>query len=173
MLNDPHVWISPGDKYASKIIKETICWFDPNEGKVVGGTPWGGNMPFDGPNNNLFSGDSGDVLISYCFIAHGPVSNIPLATTPLAFTRGLCIDGTWDEKSGLYGSKGGFVVFCDGHTNWFDDSKPAKFLHWNGQKYTSDIREAVPLNSEITCCSKSEIYKGNNTKLIIYDFGQG
>jgi prepilin-type processing-associated H-X9-DG protein len=40
---------------------------------------------------------------------------VPLATTPLAFTRGLKIDGTWDEKYGLYGSKGGYVVFCDGH----------------------------------------------------------
>jgi hypothetical protein len=75
-------------------------------------------------DNSLFSAQ---YIFSYCFIAHGPIGNIPLDTTPLAFTRGFCTDDTWDEKARLYGSKGGYVVYCDGHIVWFDGSKPAKF----------------------------------------------
>jgi prepilin-type processing-associated H-X9-DG protein len=115
----------------------------------------------------LFSG----WCFSYCIIAHGPITDIPLNTTPLAFTRGLCTDGTWDEKAGLYGSKGGYVVYCDGHVMGFDDSKPAKFLKWDQSGYTSDIRYAVPLNAEITC-GHQNMYKGDNSNLITWDYGK-
>jgi Tfp pilus assembly major pilin PilA len=170
VFNDPYIWISPGDKHASKIVKDTICYFDSNEGKIVAvGNRWSGGLPFSNVNNSLFEGD---YVLSYCFIAYGPNSNVPLETTPLAFTRGLCTDGTWDEQAGLYGSKGGYVVFCDGHITWFDGSRPAKFLRWDQSGYTSDIRYAVPLNSEITY-GHSDIYKGNNTKLITWDYGKG
>jgi hypothetical protein len=164
LLNDPYVWVSPGDKYASKILRDTICQFDSGSERITY-TPEG----FDGVNNSLFSGW---FLVSYCFIAHGPISNIPLDTTPLAFTRGLCTDGTWDEGAGLYGSKGGYVVYCDGHTAWFDGSKPAKFLRWDQSGYTSDIRYAVPTNAEITC-GHNGIYRGNNAELITWDYGKG
>jgi prepilin-type processing-associated H-X9-DG protein len=166
ILNDPQVWLSPGDKYASKFPMEAICQFDSSSGQITY-FPWDGN--WTNVNNALFSGWS---LVSYCFIAYGPNSNVPLETTPLAFTRGLCTDGTWDEKAGLYGSKGGYVVFCDGHVTWFDGSRPARFLKWDQSGYTSDIRYAVPFNSEITC-GHNDIYKGNNTKLIIWDRGKG
>ncbi|MDR2812632.1 MAG: hypothetical protein LBB05_02485, partial [Puniceicoccales bacterium] len=164
VLNDPYVWISPGDKYAPKILKETICELDSSSGKIK----WTDGI-LSNVDNALFSGWS---LISYCFIAHGPISNVPLDTTPLAFTRGLCIDGTWDEKAGLYGSKGGYVVYCDGHVTWFDGSRPAKFLKWDQSGYTNDIRYAVPHNSEITCGHRN-IYKGENSNLITWGYGEG
>ncbi|MDR0741095.1 MAG: type II secretion system GspH family protein [Puniceicoccales bacterium] len=85
VLNDPYVWVSPGDKYATKILKEVVCQFD-GSGKISLASPWGSNV-----NNDLFSGG---ICVSYCFIAYGPISNVPLDTTPLAFTRGLCTDGT-------------------------------------------------------------------------------
>jgi hypothetical protein len=163
LLNDLYVWFSPADKYAPKILTETVCQFDSGSGRVVNTSSRTG-----GVNSNLFSGWS---LISYCFIAHGSISNIPLNTTPLAFTRGLCPDDTWDEKAGLYGSKGGYVVFCDGHTTWFDGNRPAKFLKWDQTGYTSDIRYAVPTNAEIAC-GHNGIYKGNNSKLITWDRGK-
>jgi hypothetical protein len=166
VLNDPYVWISPGDKYASKIVKDVICRFDSNEGKVIVAYPQWNDSFFAKVNNSLFSGN---YVFSYCFIAHGPISNIPLETTPLAFTRGLCTDGTWDEKAGLYGSKGGYVVYCDGHVVWFEGDKPAKFLKWDQSGYTPDIRYAVPPRSEITCAHSGNIYKGSNSKLIIWD----
>ncbi|MDR1591127.1 MAG: hypothetical protein LBR92_04020 [Puniceicoccales bacterium] len=168
VLNDPYVWVSPGDKYASKIVKDTICYFNQDAGRVVAiGNTWVGGLPFDRVNNSLFDAI---YVLSYCFIAFGPVSNIPLNTTPLAFTRGLCTDGKWDEKAGLYGSKGGYVVYCDGHVTWFDGNNPARFLKWNQSGYTSDIRYAVPTNAEMTC-SSGNVYKGDNEKLIIWDRG--
>jgi prepilin-type processing-associated H-X9-DG protein len=164
VLNDPHVWVSPGDKYASKIVKETICQFNDGEKKVVAS-----DEAFSKANSNLFSET---FLLSYCFIAHGPFADILLESTPLAFTRGLCTDGTWDAEAGLYGSQGGYVAFCDGHVTWFDGDKPARFLRWDQSGYTSDIREAVPRNSEISCCFSGG-YKGSNSKLITWDRGLG
>jgi prepilin-type N-terminal cleavage/methylation domain-containing protein/prepilin-type processing-associated H-X9-DG protein len=170
VLNDPYVYISSGDKYASKVVKNMICRFDDAaEGKVVAvGNPLDGGLPFSAVNSNLFSGN---FLLSYCLIAHGPVADIPIETTPLAFTRGLCTDGTWDEEAGLYGSKGGYVAFCDGHVTWFDGNKPARFLKWDQSGYTSDIRYAVPKGAWITCCGQN-MYRGNNDRLIFWDYGQ-
>jgi hypothetical protein len=60
------------------------------------------------------------------------------------------MNGKWHSQYGLYGDKGGYIVFCDGHTTWFDESKPAKFLKWDQSGYSSDIREAVPVNAFIS-----------------------
>ncbi|MDR2812705.1 MAG: hypothetical protein LBB05_02905 [Puniceicoccales bacterium] len=79
-------------------------------------------------------------------------------------------DGTWDEEAGLYGSKGDYVVFCDGHVTWFDGSKPAKFLKWDQSGYTSKIYEAVPLsNPELRIgCAGWAAYRGKNPLLITF-----
>ncbi|MDR2812555.1 MAG: prepilin-type N-terminal cleavage/methylation domain-containing protein, partial [Puniceicoccales bacterium] len=115
ILNDPNVYVSPGDKY-STVIKDSIIQEAGNRegGGLTQPTAWKhiSGTDFDIPNG-------GCGLFSYCTIANLDGS-VPLATTPLAFTRGLKTDGTWDEKYGLYGSKGGYVVFCDGHTTWLD-----------------------------------------------------
>jgi prepilin-type N-terminal cleavage/methylation domain-containing protein/prepilin-type processing-associated H-X9-DG protein len=157
VLNDPYVYISPGDKHASKVTKEAICRFE--EGVVVSNEPW-----LSAPSNSNFRWGT---LISYCLILNLP-SNVPTATTPLAFTRGLSWDGTgtWDERLGVYGSKGGYVLYCDGHVVWFDGSRPAKFLKWDQSGYTSDIFEAVPPNSKIFCSDWGS-YQGESTKAIL------
>ncbi|MDR2813017.1 MAG: hypothetical protein LBB05_04530, partial [Puniceicoccales bacterium] len=99
----------------------------------------------------------------------------PLETTPFGFTRGLREDGKWDEKAGLYGSKGGYVIYCDGHVTWFDGSKPAKFLKWDQSGYTNDIREAVPSSSWITCGNPGTKtnYKSDGKLVILYHAGTG
>jgi prepilin-type processing-associated H-X9-DG protein len=97
--------------------------------------------------------------------------NVPPATTPLAFTRGLCKDGTWDEQVGLYGSKGGYVVFCDGHVTWVDGSRPAKFLKWDQSGYAANICEAVPLDlpqMRIGCAGWA-VYQGENPNVITFE----
>jgi competence protein ComGC len=140
VFNDPNVCISPSDKYASKVQWPAICKFV--DGKLFYiADAWSKTL-------NLARG-SDTRLFSYCFIANLP-GNVPLGTTPLGFTRGLKINGKWHSQYGLYGDKGGYVVFCDGHTTWFDGSKPAKFLKWDQSGYTSDIREAVPVSAFIS-----------------------
>jgi Tfp pilus assembly major pilin PilA len=172
VLNDPHIYISPGDKYASKIrgqdaatAVEAISHFKDN---VIIYT-----LCYACTTNCLVTDE---YVFSYCFILNLP-SGAPLDTTPLGFTRGLNKNGLWDEKSGLYGSKGGYVVYCDGHVVWFDGSKPAKFLKWDQSGYTSDIRETVPDSTWITCTNsinkvKSD-YKGENALAIICHQGTG
>jgi prepilin-type processing-associated H-X9-DG protein len=129
-LVDPYIYISSNDKYATE---PDIHWASIDNLMIVQ-----------------------DCIFSYCFVTGLPAS-VPLATTPLGFTRGLNKNGLWDEKAGLYGSKGGYVVYCDGHVTWFDGSRPAKFLKWDQLGYTSDIRETVPTGAIITGCNMGSL----------------
>jgi prepilin-type processing-associated H-X9-DG protein len=170
VLNDPYVCISPGDKYASKIVRDSLCVFNPqNGGSIVPTATFTSNISSD------FAPINDACITSYCFMLNLP-SNIPLNTTPLAFTRGLREDGKWDEKSGLYGSKGGYVLYADGHVVWFDGDKPAKFLHWNGEQYTSNIRQTVPNSTWITCSKEGAVnitYKSEGSLVVLYHPGTG
>ncbi|MDR1907113.1 MAG: prepilin-type N-terminal cleavage/methylation domain-containing protein [Puniceicoccales bacterium] len=167
VLNDPYIYISPGDKYASKIIKETITQF--NNEKVT----YTQRCSEAAVTNFMISNG---YIISYCFAMDLP-AYVPLNTTPLGFTRGLREDGKWDEKAGLYGSKGGYVIYADGHVTWFEGDKPAKFLKWDKSGYTSDIRETVPNSTWITCTNDinkvKAAYKGENSLAIICQAGTG
>ncbi|MDR2807055.1 MAG: hypothetical protein LBB11_02780 [Puniceicoccales bacterium] len=139
VLNDPYVYISSGDQYASKVKSETVCYL--NDSIVTGHECFS-------PATNFMTSDG--IITSYCFMVNLPAS-VPSDTTPLGFTRGLCENGKWDEKSGLYGAQGGYVVYADGHVTWFDGDKPVKFLRWDKSNYTSNICEAVPSSTVITC----------------------
>ncbi|MDR2812208.1 MAG: prepilin-type N-terminal cleavage/methylation domain-containing protein [Puniceicoccales bacterium] len=148
-FSEPDIWLSSGDKYGSLGDWWTI-------------------------NNFMIEQD---FIISYCFMADLPV-NAPLETTPLGFTRGLNKNGLWDEKAGIYGSKGGYVLYADGHVTWFDGSKPAKFLKWDQSGYTNDIRQTVRTGITIICCNRGKTqvkpdYKGENARAILYDIGTG
>jgi hypothetical protein len=168
VLNDANVYTSSGDKY-SKVIKESIVQ---EVGNTEGGSVYTLPTCWQHVNTdfNISNGSAG--FCSYCTIGNLDGS-VPLATTPLAFTRGLKSDGTWDEKYGLYGTKGGYVVFCDGHTTWFDGSRPAKFLHWNGQQYTTDIRQAVPNIAKIGNGGVSSAATGKYSNIVIWGNGAG
>jgi prepilin-type processing-associated H-X9-DG protein len=61
----------------------------------------------------------------------------------------LKTNGKWHSKYGLYGDKGGYVAFWDGHVTWYDGSKPAQFLKWDQSGYTNNIQEAVPTSAFI------------------------
>jgi prepilin-type processing-associated H-X9-DG protein len=165
ILPDPYAYISSGDKYAAKVVQETISASD------VGGSCY--LDPYSRAKHDLTTSSS-SITLSYCTIPGLPTS-VPLATTPVAFTRGLKDNGKWHSKYGLYGDKGGYVVYCDGHVVWFDGSKPAKFLHWNGQQYTTDIRQTIPNSAFISSghMMKSDIKDVDNALLIIAHNGTG
>ncbi|MDR2340848.1 MAG: type II secretion system GspH family protein [Puniceicoccales bacterium] len=77
----------------------------------------------------------------------------PTATpsnTPLAYTRGLNPEtGRWKAATGtdggIYGEKGGLIVFLDGHVEFFEsingDNSP--FVDYQSGLPTTDIRQAV------------------------------
>jgi prepilin-type processing-associated H-X9-DG protein len=159
ILNDPYVYISSGDKYAAKVVGEAISG--------PGGDANAYLEPYVRIKNDI-TPRMGTIPLSYCLIS-GLSASVPLATTPVAFTRGLKANGKWHSKYGLYGDKGGYIVFCDGHVTWFDGSRSAKFLHWNGQEYTTDIRNAIPNSAFISSGSEmnSTITDGNDDSLLL------
>jgi hypothetical protein len=160
VLNDTNIYLSPGDKYAAKARYEALVRLD---------SYWGTAY------TNAFAATSNfmNSIISYCFITNLP-STVPLNTTPLGFTRGLRVDGKWDEKAGLYGSKGGYVIYCDGHVVWFDGGKSAKFLKWDQSGYTSDIRSAVPSAAWITCGNDAKTdYTSDGQLVLLFHAGTG
>jgi prepilin-type N-terminal cleavage/methylation domain-containing protein len=72
------------------------------------------------------------------------------STTPLAYTRGLDPEtGHWKPASGpdggIYGEKGGLIVFLDGHVEFFEFVSGANppFICYNSGLPTADIRQAV------------------------------
>jgi type II secretory pathway pseudopilin PulG len=171
ILNDPSVYLSPGDKYASKPspTSQFITVFDDTDKVLIMGPPFLTRVTNPMINDSYF--------ISYCLMCNHLSKDVPLATTPLAFTRGLNKNGLWDQKVGLYGNKGGYVVYCDGHVVWFDGSKPARFLKWDKSGYTSDIRQAVPTKTIIICSASqantSAAYKVEDAPAFVLAFGTG
>ncbi|MDR1366748.1 MAG: hypothetical protein LBJ13_02450 [Puniceicoccales bacterium] len=170
ILNDPYIYVAQGDRYASKVKTEVIS------------VPMGGDAnahvaSYEFSKNdisNILASNKVSVSLSYCTIA-GLSASVPLATTPVAFTRGLKANGTWHSKYGLYGDKGGYVVFCDGHATWFDGSRQAKFLKWDQSGYTSDIRDAIPNNAFISSGWNlvNNIKDTDDSLLLIYHAGTG
>jgi len=58
-------------------------------------------------------------IILSVVIAANVSTSAPSTTTPIAWTRGLQEDGTWDSHSPWAG-KGGHIAFLDGHVSWYD-----------------------------------------------------
>ncbi|MDR1433500.1 MAG: type II secretion system GspH family protein [Puniceicoccales bacterium] len=83
-------------------------------------------------------------------VISGISSRAPAATTPIAYTRGLDAgSGRWrpadGPDGGIYGEEGGFIVFLDGHVEFYanlTDEANALVDYYTGEK-TSRISEAV------------------------------
>lgn len=69
-------------------------------------------------------------------------------TTPIAYTRGLKSDGTWDKDHDVFGGKGGLIAFLDGHVKWYPDVCDRLLKH-NRTGTTSNLQEALPPNAKI------------------------
>ena len=62
--------------------------------------------------------------------------------TPIAFTRGLTAEGTWDRDRGVYRAEGGHVVFLGGNVQFYQ-SIDGRLVDTHGRS-TNDIRQAIP-----------------------------
>ncbi|MBL9188298.1 MAG: hypothetical protein JNK23_12505 [Opitutaceae bacterium] len=65
------------------------------------------------------------------------------ASTPIAWTRGLRSDGTWDPKSGAYGGEGGYIAFLGGNVQFFSNLQATPLVRPDGKR-TSNILETLP-----------------------------
>lgn len=76
-----------------------------------------------------------------------PLSNP--STTPVAWTRGLTPSGQWGDfgtaRPGIYGSKGGYIVFMDGHVEFHSNlaRDGGQLVDYQSGLPVSDIRRAV------------------------------
>ncbi|MDR1303100.1 MAG: prepilin-type N-terminal cleavage/methylation domain-containing protein [Puniceicoccales bacterium] len=96
-LNNANLFVFPGDKKAAAVLQENI-W------PVYEGYAW----------------EEGKHL-SVNLIAN-IAREVSAATTPVAFSRGLDVEGgRWSQEDGVWGSEGGFVAFLDGQVRWYTD----------------------------------------------------
>lgn len=72
------------------------------------------------------------------------------STTPIAWTRGLKEDGTWDEH-GTFGASGGFIVFLGGNLMKASDvsSGRSPLRRFGTQEPTTNILEALPPGARV------------------------
>lgn len=83
-------------------------------------------------------------------LVKGISANAHLSSTPVVWTRGLRVDGKWsglgEVKPGVYGDKGGFIGFLDGHVRWYRDlsENGGMLTHYITRRPTSNIFEAIP-----------------------------
>jgi hypothetical protein len=76
------------------------------------------------------------------------LSVVMSANTPLAWTRGLRTDGTWDPATGVYGGDGGHIAFLGGHVVFFQDLAMAGLTTPDGRP-TTNILEALPPGTRV------------------------
>lgn len=75
--------------------------------------------------------------------------------TPLLWTRGLRSDGRWAPENasrpGVYGQRGGYVVFMDGRVEFFENLNEGegKLVDYQTGEATGDISRALPPGAKV------------------------
>ncbi|HVU24426.1 MAG TPA: prepilin-type N-terminal cleavage/methylation domain-containing protein [Opitutus sp.] len=130
-LNDATLYFSKNDPLAPETIPSTVL------------------DPTDSSKKTL------DTTFASSTISVGLVGGLKMsdpATTPVAFTRGLKTDGTWDNNSAndgksVYGEIGGYIAFLGGNVQFYKDlgadDASGKLIQTNG-KPTRDLTKTVP-----------------------------
>ena len=150
-LNDPNMYVFSGDSVATRVQQKSIV----ENGKVSATT------------TEAWGTDSSKVEFSVYVIAGIP-SDAPLSTTPIAFTRGIpdTTTGKWSNESkgdnvkGVYGDKGGYIAYLDGHVEWYEDlggttdTNPGKLIAWGGTGTTNDILKTIPSTAYVLSATK-------------------
>ena len=135
-INDPEIWIVKEDPLVQKAGKLPKYIASP------GKRGWEMNEEFK------------DYPLSIT-VVNGLAGSVDPSTTPIAWTRGLRTDGRWSslesEQPGIYGDKGGFIAYLDGHVNWYEDLNEdgGQLMNYITKKPTRNINEALPPHTSI------------------------
>lgn len=113
----------------------------------LNGQPMPKNVLIGDPSYGKINPDFAKLTLAWEFAANIP-ANAPPTTTPVAWTRGLQPDGTWDETSPWKGA-GGHIAFLDGHVEWVDkklttEDAETRLVNFTTHQPTVNIREALP-----------------------------
>ncbi|MDX2111745.1 MAG: type II secretion system protein [Verrucomicrobiota bacterium] len=138
-FNDASIYILPDDPAVEKETRPLpkVVATPP----VSGGGDWAMAPAFQG------------YPLSFAF-ANKLSTRAPVSTTPIAWTRGLQLDGTWADLTattpGVYGKEGGHVVFLDGHVEYFENlsAEGGKLVNYTTKTTTSSIKDALSPDTE-------------------------
>ena len=71
-------------------------------------------------------------------------------TTPVAWTRGLQSNGTWNINSGVYRDSGGYIGYLGGNVAWYTNIGTTQVLTSNNSaRKVTDIRQSIPTTARI------------------------
>lgn len=138
-----HRW--PGILAKNNILAEPSFYIAKNDALFNGTFPAAVLNPDDATRRQL-ANDFTTAPLSWEFVGGVRMSDPP--TTPIAFTRGLQPNGSWDLNSGVYKDTGGFVVFLGGNVQFYNSTVDAFTSPTTGRKVT-DIRQAIPATARI------------------------
>lgn len=137
------VFLWPGVLARNGVITDPSLYFAKNDPLFNGIYPNSITSP-ENPST-MDSTFTTDRSLSFEFV--GGIRMGDPATTPVAFTRGLRPDGTWDPETSVYKDAGGYVVFLGGNVQFFPNTATNKFVSNHSGRRTDNILEAIPYNA--------------------------
>lgn len=84
-------------------------------------------------------------ILSFEFVGGLKMSDPP--TTPVAYTRGLQTNGTWNATSGVYADAGGHVAFLGGNVQFYSNLSGENQLTLNSGRKGTNVRQALPFSN--------------------------
>ncbi len=102
-------------------------------------------------------------------VALGKLNKRMPATTPIAWTRGLQLDGTWSTHS-PHGDSGGYIVFLSGNFAFYKNltAPESQLVRFDGKGKTSNILEALPPGTRIGEYTPTDEEKTAWTKSVLW-----
>ena len=100
------------------------------------------------PNNRatLDATFVGKTDLSFEFVGGLRMGDAP--TSPVAYTRGLQANGTWDAATAVYKDTGGHIAFLGGNVQFYPNlTEAASQLTLNNGKKGSTITQAIPFSA--------------------------
>ncbi len=137
-FNDPQHFILPDDPLTTSAARLPVVIATP---PASGTGNWRLHPAFDG--------------FPLSFAVANRLSPQAPPTTPLAWTRGLMMNGRWADESastpGVYGSAGGHVLRLDGSVEFHEDLNEGggRLLHYQTRQPTGNLRDALGPHAEI------------------------
>lgn len=142
---DDKVMLWPGILAYRGILKDPTFYFAKNDPVFNGAYPAAIIAP--GTRNTLASDFTSRVL-SFEFVGGLRMSDAP--TTPVAFTRGLRTDGTWDVNNAVYKDAGGHIAFLGGNVQFYPNlTEAAHLLTLTNSRKGSNLLQAIPASARV------------------------
>jgi len=140
----PPVLRVPAALARAGILTDPALYFSAVDPHFPGDLPLSILDPDAADRNRLAADFESSAFLAWEFV--GGVRLDDPAQTPVAYTRGLGADGTWDADAGVYGDAGGYVAYLGGNVVYYPTLAGQLVSNASGRK-VDDLRQAVPWRS--------------------------